>query len=145
MHGAANRAASVEVQREIRTRKTTRVPAIDPILIATQRSGNRFFGSGAIRPSGSGGNVALAVEAFAKFFVGTADVFVERVSAALLVAAEIIAIARAGLPCCIAFVSATVRGSRLRVSRRRCRCCFAAGRAIFRWRRLASDGSENKQ
>jgi hypothetical protein len=116
MHGAANRAASVKVKREVGARKTAIVPAIDLVLISTQSSGNRFFGSGAISPRRSGGNVALAVEAFAKFFVGAADVFVERVSAALLVATKIVAIARSGLPCRIAFASPTLRGSWLRVS-----------------------------
>lgn len=93
MHGAANRAASVKVQREIRTRKTALVPAIHLLLISTQSSGDGFFGGGAIGPSGSGGDVALAIEAFAKLGVGAADVFVERVATALFVAPEIVAIA----------------------------------------------------
>ena len=98
MHGAANRAASVKVKREVGARETALVPSIDLVLISTQSGGNRFFGSGAISPSGGGGNVALAIEPLAKFFVRAADVLVERVPAALLVATEIVAIARAGLP-----------------------------------------------
>ena len=99
MHGAANRAASVKMEREVGARKTALVPAIDFILICAQSGGDGFFRDSAIGPSGGGGNVALTVEPFAKLCVGAANVFVERVSAALLVATEIVAIARAGLPC----------------------------------------------
>ena len=93
MHGAANRAASVKVKREVGARKTAIVPAIDLVLISTQSSGNRFFGSGAISPRRSGGNVALAVETLAELVVGAADVLVERVATALFVAREVVAIA----------------------------------------------------
>ncbi len=110
-----------------------------------QGGGNGFFRGSAIGPSGGGGNVALTVEPFAKLCVRAADVFVEGVSAALLVATEIVAIARAGLPCRIAFASAMIRGSRLRVSRRCGGGCFTARRAIFARRRLTSDEHKRKQ
>lgn len=98
MHGAANRAASVEMQREVGARETALVPAINFALARTESCGNGFFRGGAIGPSGGSGNVALAVEAFAQLVVGAADVFVERMAAALFIAAEIVAIACAGLP-----------------------------------------------
>jgi hypothetical protein len=57
------------------------------------RRGDRFFRGVDIRPCRSSGNIALAFKAFAKLFVGSVDVLVERVAAALLVASEIVALA----------------------------------------------------
>ena len=99
MHRAANRAASVKVKREVGARVTAFIPAIDFILICAHSGGDGFFRGGAIGPRRSGGNVALAVEAFAKLCVGAANVFVERVAAALFVATKIVAITCAGFPC----------------------------------------------
>jgi hypothetical protein len=83
-----------EMQGEVGARIAAIVPAINLGLICTERGGNGFFGGGAIGPGGSGGDVALAFEALTEFVVGAADVFVERVAAALFVASEIVAIAR---------------------------------------------------
>jgi hypothetical protein len=99
MHGAANRAASVKVKREVGARKSALVPSIYFILICVESGGDSFFRGGAIRPSGSGGNVALTIEPLAEFFVSAPNVFVECVPAALFVAAKVVAIARARLPC----------------------------------------------
>jgi hypothetical protein len=70
-------------------------------LVCAKSGGDGFFGGGTIGPSGGGGDIALAFEAFAEFVVGAADVFLERVTAALFVASEIIAIV-CGVPCCVA-------------------------------------------
>jgi hypothetical protein len=92
-HGAPDRTACVEVQREICARIAAFVPAIDFSLVCTESGGNGFFGGIEVGPSGSGGDISFAIKAFAKLIVGAADVLVERVATALFVACEIVAIA----------------------------------------------------
>jgi hypothetical protein len=92
-HGAADGAACVEVQREVSAGIAAFVPAIDFGLVCAEGGNYGFFGGGLIGPGGGGGDVALAVETFAELVVGAADVFIERVAAALLVAGEIVAMA----------------------------------------------------
>ena len=92
-HGATDGVACVEVECEIGARIAAIIPAINFGPVCAESGGNGFFGCGTIGPAGGGGDIALAFEAFAKFVVGAADVFIERVTTALLVACEIITIA----------------------------------------------------
>jgi hypothetical protein len=96
VHGATDGMAGVEMEREIRARVAAPFPAIDFGLIRPKRSSDGFFGRGEIGPSRSGGNVTLAVEAFAEFGVCASDVFVDGVATALFIASEIVAVGRSG-------------------------------------------------
>jgi hypothetical protein len=76
-------------------------------LIGADCGGDGLFGGSEIGPRGSGGDVALAIQALAELIVGTAYVFVEGVAAASFVAGEVVAIAGA---------RSTVGVTRLRIS-----------------------------
>ena len=108
MHGATDGTAGVEMQCEIWTRITAIRPTIDLGLIGADCGGDGLFGGSEIGPRGSGGDVALAIQALAELIVGTAYVFVEGVAAASFVAGEVVAIAGA---------RSTVGVTRLRISR----------------------------
>lgn len=92
-HGAADGVARVKMQREIRTGVAALGPAIDLFVICAEDCGDGFFGGREVRPRRSSGDVAFAIEAFAKLVVGAADVLVECVAAAVFVATEVVAIA----------------------------------------------------
>jgi hypothetical protein len=88
----------VEVQRKVRPRIATSHPAIDFFSVGPQCGGHSAFGRGTIRPRGSRRNVAFAIEAFAKFGIGSGHMFVECVAAALFVASQVIAVRIVRLP-----------------------------------------------
>lgn len=125
--------ACVEMQGEIRTRVAAFIPTIDFALVGANGSSDGFFSCVQIGPCGGGGDIAFAIETFAKLRVGAADVLVEGVAAALFVAREIVAIASVGASFGIAW---------LRVSGW-CGCgCLTARSAIVRRSGLARDKRE---
>ena len=136
VHGAADGVTGVEVKSEIRARVATFVPAVDFRLVRPKSGSDGFFCGGEIGPGRSGGDITLAIETLAELIVAAADVLVERVTAALFVAREIVAIASGG-----ASVGAVRLG--LRISRRGgCGRRFPARRAIFGRCGLARDKRE---
>src|SRR5579862_5636642 len=125
------------MQGQIGPRVTAIVPAIDFRLVRAEGGGDGFFGGGKIGPGGGGGDITLAVETFAELVVGAADVLVERVAAALFVAAEVVAIARRGV---------TVGTARLCIPRRGShRGRFGTCGAIVGRRGLTCDQSERQK
>src|SRR5262244_1667322 len=66
-------------------------PAFDSAAFRSQCRCDSFFSGGSVSPGRSRGNIPFTLQSLPQFLVAPADVFAERVSAALFVARQIIA------------------------------------------------------